>query len=72
MDEQRNLINYTVVCVNEFAREHKLTIKEAFHYLLRFQGILFIKENYEIEHTLPFDTVIEDLGIYCKRNGGKL
>lgn len=72
MNEQRNLINYTVACVNEFAREHKLSVKEAFHYLLHFHGISFIKENYDIEHTLPFDTVIEDLGIFCKKNGGRI
>ena len=34
--------------------------------------IEFIKENYEAEHTLSFDTVLEDLGILCRRNGGKL
>ena len=32
----------------------------------------FIKENYEAEHTLSFDTVLEDLGILCRRYGGKL
>lgn len=72
MNEQRNIINYTVVCVNEFAKKYKISVKEAFCYLSRFHGISFIKENYEIEHMLPFETVIEDLGIFCKRNGGQL
>ena len=32
----------------------------------------FIKENYDVEHTLDFATVLEDLGILCRRNGGSL
>ena len=31
-----------------------------------------IKENYEVEHTLDFATIIEDLGILCRKNGGLL
>lgn len=30
------------------------------------------KENYEVEHTLDFGTIIEDLGILCRKNGGML
>lgn len=29
------------------------------------------KENYEVEHTLDFETIIEDLGILCRKNGGR-
>ena len=36
------------------------------------KGIEFIKENYESEHTLPFDTILDDIGVLCKRNGGTL
>lgn len=72
MSEKRKLINYTVACVNEFAKEHNLGKKEAFQYLFYFKGIEFIKENYEIEHTLSFPVVLEDLEILCRKNGGKL
>ena len=46
--------------------------KEAFQYLFRYKGIAFIKENYDVEHTLDFETILEDLGILCKNNGGTL
>lgn len=72
MSEEKKRINFTVVCVNEFAKEHHLSVKEAFQYLFQFKGIEFIKENYEAEHTLSFDTVLEDLEILCRRNGGLL
>nr|WP_326167653.1 DUF3791 domain-containing protein [uncultured Lachnoclostridium sp.] len=31
----------------------------------------FIKENYDVEHTLDFETILEDLGMICRRNGEK-
>ena len=72
MNEQKKRIGFTVACVNEFAHQHNLNVKEAFRYLFHFKGIAFIKENYEVEHTLDFGTVIEDLGILCRKNGGTL
>ena len=72
MSEQKRKIGFTVACVNEFANRHKLSSKEAFQYLFRFKGIAFIKENYDVEHTLDFDTILDDLGILSKKNGGTL
>ena len=65
-------IGFTVACVNEFARQHNLSVQEAFRYLFQFKGIAFIKENYDVEHTLDFGTILEDLGVLCRRNGGTL
>ncbi len=72
MSEQKKKIDYVVACVNEFSRRYDLSIKEAFQYLFRYEGIAFIKENYDIEHTLDFETILEDLEILCRKNGGTL
>ena len=72
MSEQKRKIGFTVACVNEFANKHNLSAKEAFQYLFQFNGIAFIKENYDVEHTLDFETILEDLEILCKKNGGTL
>lgn len=72
MSEQKRKIGFTVACVNEFANKHNLSAKEAFQYLFQFKGIAFIKENYDVEHTLDFETILEDLEILCKQNGGTL
>ena len=72
MSEQKRKIGFTVACVNEFANKHNLSVKEVFQYLFQFKGIAFIKENYDVEHTLDFETILEDLEILCKRNGGTL
>lgn len=72
MSEERKQINYAVACVSEFAHKHNLAIKEAFQYLFDYKAIEFLKENYDIEHTLSFEDVLEDMLLICKRNGGSL
>lgn len=63
----RKLIDYTVVCVNEFARKKALHPRVAFLYLYRYKGIEFLKENYDIEHTLSLDDAVGKLPI-CIRS----
>lgn len=72
MREQKKKIGFTVACVSEFAKKYNISIQDAFRYLFQFHGISFIKENYDIEHTLDFETILDDLGILCRRNGGLL
>ena len=72
MSEQKKEIAFMVACVNDFARKHNLSVKSSFQYLFKYKGIQFLSENYEVEHILPWDVVIEDLTILCGRNGGRL
>ena len=43
MIELKKKINYTVVCVNEFASKFNIASKEAFDYLYEHKGIEFSK-----------------------------
>lgn len=70
--EMRNIIDYIVVCVSEFADRHSLSQKDAYFYLRKYAGIQFLKEFYDIEHTIPFADVVDDLTRICARNGGVL
>lgn len=72
MSEERKQINYTVACVSEFARKHGLNAKEAFRFLFQYRAIEFLKENYDIEHTLSLDDALDDMLMICERNGGVL
>ena len=69
---KRERIAFTIACINEFAKHHHLSEQEVFRYLLKFKGIEFLKEHYAVEHTLDFATIVEDLGIICRKNGGLL
>ena len=49
-----------------------LTKKEAFLYLYANKAIAFLKEHYDIEHTLSIDDAVEDMAEICCQNGGIL
>lgn len=70
--EQKNLIEYIVACISEFADYHALSLKESFNYLYKFKGISFLKEHYNIEHTLSIEDAVNDLTMICNKNGGSI
>ena len=69
---ERKIIDYIVVCINEFALSKNLTEQEAFRYLYANKGIEFLTENYDIEHTLSLQDAVNDLSIVCRNNGGMI
>jgi hypothetical protein len=68
----KNATHYFIACVADFAEKYKISIKEAFQYLKRFNGIRFLIENYEIEHTLSKEDTLEALSLIARKNGGHL
>lgn len=70
MSNRKKIIDYIVICINEFAKQNNMTSKEAYIYLRDFKGIEFLKENYEAEHTIGLDDAMDDLKGICKNNGG--
>lgn len=65
-------IAYIVAVVNEFAARFSLNSQQAYRYLDRFKGIDFVDKFYQVEHTQSFEDVVEDLALYCRKNGGML
>ena len=68
--EQSNIINYTVICISDFAERFSLTPKMSYQFLSKFGGIEFLMQHYEVEHTLSLDEAIDDLELICRKNGG--
>ena len=66
----KEVIEYVVATISEFAKRNFLTIKEAANYLLRFKGIDFLEQCYPAEHTLSINDWVEDITAICKRHGG--
>ena len=66
----KEVIEYIVTAIGEFAKRNLLTIKEASNYLLRYKGIDFLEQCYPAEHTLSVNDWVEDITAVCKRNGG--
>lgn len=67
-----NKVEYIIAIISDFANTHSLSTMQAYRYLERFKGIDFIDKFYDVNHTLSFEDVIEDLTAYCHRKGGEL
>lgn len=70
--EEQKIIDYMVVCINEFADTFNLNYKEAFNYLKNYHAIKFLRDNYEIEHTLSVEDAVDDLYQIALNHGGTL
>ena len=67
-----NILNYIIVCISEFAGKYGMPMRDAYTYLLLHKGIDFLKEFYDVEHTLSFDDTLEDVAAICRKNGGTI
>lgn len=45
-------------------------MRDTYVYLNHYKGIGFLKEFYDVEHTLSFEDVLDDLAAICRENGG--
>lgn len=68
--EDVNILDYIVVCISEFASRYEMHMRDAYIYLSQNKGLEFLKEFYDVEHTLSFDDVLDDLAAICRKNGG--
>ncbi len=65
-------VEYMIAAISEFAAKHCLSIRQSYRYLKRYKGVEFLERFYNINHTLSFNEVVDDLTDYCKLNGGKI
>lgn len=69
---QKNMTDYFVICVNEFARRYNIGAKDAFLYLDKYDGLSFLEEFYDVQHTLSFDETVDNLTLICQKHGGHI
>ena len=68
----RDIIEYTVWIVTEFAKRHGLSESQAYNYLSNFKAISFIDKCYASLHTLSIEDGLDDVAQICRKNGGAL
>ncbi len=67
---EKNMIDYFVICVREFAERYGMLTKDAMLYLDNYGGLDFLEEFYDVQHTLSFDDTVDSLTMICRKNGG--
>ena len=68
----RDILEYIIALVNEFAKKFNLTDVQAYRYIRIHKGVTFIEENYGIIHTLDFDEAVNSVAMFCRRVGEAL
>lgn len=68
----KDITEYIIALVNEFAQKFELTDTEAYRYMRIHHAIDFVEQNYGALHTLDFDEVLDNVTNYCRKNGGLL
>lgn len=67
-----NKIGFVAMIVSLFAKKYRYTEPVAYQYLSRYGGDRLLVDHYGYLHTQDYDQVVDDLGDYCRRNGGAL
>ena len=67
-----DMIEDSVFIVRKFAQQFRLSLRDAFNYLYKFQGLVFLQKHYGYEHTQPAYRTIEAITEICRKNGGTL
>ena len=70
--KRMDMIDYVVLCVNEFAKAHGLAYRDSFGYLYKNKGLEFLMDFFPQESTLSLQVALDDLKTVCANNGGVL
>ena len=72
MRNKRDVAEFIVLVLREFAKAKNLEVPSAYEYLAKHKGINFLEVHYGFEHTLASEETIENLIKVCQNNGGTL
>lgn len=67
-----NKIGFVAMIVTLFAKRHHYSEPVAYQYLSRYGGDHLLVDHYGYLHTQDYDQVVDDLGEYCRKQGGTL
>jgi hypothetical protein len=71
-DMSKYEIPFLTAAVHAFGERFTMTRQAAFNYLHEHKGLAFLIEFYDVEHLQSMDETIDDLIVYCQKNGGTL
>ncbi|MGM9709078.1 MAG: DUF3791 domain-containing protein [Prevotella sp.] len=63
---------FVVSAINNFAEEKKISLSQAYSYIVTFKGMDFLRQYQDIEKTLSNHEIVNDISQVCANNGGRL
>lgn len=65
-------IPFINLIIRAFANRFDITRQAAYQYLLKYNGLSFLIDFYDVEHLQDVDETVDDLIIKCQQQGGYL
>lgn len=65
-------IPFINLIIRTFANRFDLTRQAAYQYLLKYNGLSFLIDYYDVEHLQDVEETVDDLVVKCKQQGGFL
>ncbi len=65
-------IPYINLIIRTFANRFDMARQAAYQYLLKYKGLSFLIEFYDVEHLQDAEETVDDLILWSKKNGGYL
>ena len=72
MSGDKKRIFYYVMCISAFSEKKGMEKQKAFNYLHDHNGIEFLIDCYDAEHTLSIEDAVDDLTLVCRNSGGTI
>lgn len=63
---------FIMAVIYNFSKIKDISLARAFRYLKTFKGLDYLNQYLEIERTLSYDDIANNLSLVCSRNGGAL
>lgn len=68
----KNSTSFITAVLYHFSKIKGISLDRAFRYLKTFKGIDYLSQFMEIERTLSYEDIVDNLTLVCTRNGGAL
>lgn len=65
-------VSFITSVLYHFSKIKGITFGRAFRYLKTFKGLEYLSQFMEIERTLSYEEITDNLSLVCSRNGGAL
>lgn len=70
--DDHNSIPFITSVLYHFSKIKGISLGRAFRYLKTFKGLDYLVQYMEIERTLSYEEITDNLSLICSRNGGAL
>lgn len=64
---QSDILHFSRTCVKWFSEYKEMSVTEAYNLMMKKKALLFLRDNYKYESTMPKNIIIEDINrIVCR------